>query len=521
MNDDMQKRILLATLISVIFFVAYDYFLPKSMVIKDTNGQQTNTNVVNSQQLAPQLQTAPTTEKVNISSPVLESKIISKIVSKHFDIEIDSLGRIHQVYLKDHRFKTEESDYLSLFDINSNNPKPLEIRFVDKDLNEEAFKVDVVANKKLLELKNSPITLTLTQNLSTTTLTKTVTFYPNGKYDLNIKVSNDKRYFLSTGFRPSVLVDMMTFHGALLAEADGTISMIDDGDGITNEAHNGVKIAASVDRYYTTALYNLEEGFNVVLLTDREDNPLIFIDGKPDFSLNGYVGAKDFSVLNAINPELTSIIEYGFFTFIAKPMFLVLQYLHDSIGNWGWAIIALTFLVRLILYPLTYKGMVSMQKLKALAPKIKDLQAKYKGDSQKLNMHMMDLYKKEGANPMGGCLPLILQIPVFFSIYRVLLNAIELKGAEWMFWSDLSLMDPYFVLPVLLGVSMYIHQVITPSTFTDPLQAKVFKFLPVIFTFFFITFPAGLVLYWFVNNIFSIAQQYYINKIFERKKAEK
>lgn len=518
MNNDMQKRILLATLISIVFFIAYDYFLPKPAPINQNVNQEmtTKTGDINS---APQLQTE--TKEANIDLPISSAKIISTITSTHFDMEIDSLGRIHQVYLKDNRFKNENSEFLSLFDVNSNNPRPLEIRFVDRELNKEAFEVDVVADKASIKMSNKPVTLTLTQKLSSTTVTKTITIYPNGKYDLNVKLSNEKRYFLSAGFRPNVLVDMMTFHGALLAEADGTITMIDDGDGVANEAHNGVKIAASVDRYYTSALYNLNEGLNVVLLTDREKNPLIFIDGKPDFSLNGYIGAKDFNELNKINPQLTSIIEYGFFTFIAKPIFLVLQYLHNSIGNWGWAIIVLTFLVRLLLYPLTYKGMVSMQKLKVLAPKIKDLQAKYKGDPQKMNMHMMDLYKKEGANPMGGCLPMILQIPVFFAIYRVLLNAIELKGAEWLFWSDLSLMDPYFVLPILLGVSMYIHQVITPTTFTDPLQAKVFKFLPVIFTFFFITFPAGLVLYWFVNNIFSIAQQYYINKIFEKKKAIK
>ncbi len=516
MNNDMQKRILLATLISIVFFIAYDYFLPKQ--VSNTIQTQTVENNLTAKN-APQIEMD--TKKADINLPISSAKIISTITSTHFDMEIDSLGRIHQVYLKDNRFKNENSEFLSLFDTNSNNPRPLEVRFVDRDLNKEAFEVDVIADKALIKIEDKPVSLTLTQNLSTTTLTKTLTIYPNGKYDLNVKLSNEKRYFISTGFRPNVLADMMTFHGALLSEADGTVSMINDSDGVANETHNAVKIAAAVDRYYTSALYNLDEGLNVILLTDVEKNPLIFIDGKANFNLNGYIGAKDFDTLDAINPQLTSIIEYGFFTFIAKPIFVVLKYLYDSIGNWGWAIILLTFLVRVVLYPLTYKGMVSMQKLKALAPKIKDLQAKYKGDSQKMNMHMMDLYKKEGANPLGGCLPLVLQIPIFFAIYRVLLNAIELKGAEWLFWSDLSLMDPYFVLPILLGISMFVHQLITPTTFTDPLQEKVFKFLPVIFTFFFITFPAGLVLYWFVNNLFSIAQQYYINKIFERKKVAK
>ena len=191
-----------------------------------------------------------------------------------------------------------------------------------------------------------------------------------------------------------------------------------------------------------------------------------------------------------------------------------------AIIGWGWAIILLTLIVRIILYPLTYKGMVSMQKLKDLAPKMKEIQQKYKGEPQKLQAHMMDLYKKHGANPMGGCLPLLLQMPVFFAIYRVLYNAIELKGAAWLLWiQDLSVMDPYFVLPILMGITMYLQQHLTPATFNDPIQEKIFKFLPLIFTIFFVTFPSGLVLYWFVNNIFSILQQLIINKAMERKKA--
>jgi YidC/Oxa1 family membrane protein insertase len=162
---------------------------------------------------------------------------------------------------------------------------------------------------------------------------------------------------------------------------------------------------------------------------------------------------------------------------------------------------------------------MSMQKLKDLAPQIKVIQEKYKGDAQKSSAAMMDLYKKNNANPMGGCLPLLLQMPVFFAIYRMLLNSIALKHSEWILWiDDLSVMDPYFVLPILLGVSMYVQQTITPTTITDPLQKKIFKFLPLIFVFFFMTFPAGLTLYWFVNNVFSIVQQYYINTIFDKRK---
>jgi YidC/Oxa1 family membrane protein insertase len=154
--------------------------------------------------------------------------------------------------------------------------------------------------------------------------------------------------------------------------------------------------------------------------------------------------------------------------------------------------------------------------------KIKEIQKQYKSEPQKMNAKMMELYKKHNANPMGGCLPMIMQIPVFFAIYRVLQNTIELKHAEWIAWyHDLSVMDPYYVLPILMGASMFWQQRITPTNFTDPMQEKIMKFLPLIFTFFFVTFPAGLTLYWFTNNLFSVAQQYYVNSIFAKEKAKK
>jgi len=284
----------------------------------------------------------------------------------------------------------------------------------------------------------------------------------------------------------------------------------------------GAWFAASTDRYYATMLYNLNSGLDVVVSPVHEDFPLLFVRGKSDLKLSGYIGPKDHRVLVAIDPRLTDVIEYGFFTFISRPLFKLLQFLESITGNWGWSIVLMTMLIRLVLFPLTYKGMVSMNKLKELSPKIKELQAKYKGDKQKLNTHMMELYKKHGANPMGGCLPMLLQIPVFFAIYRVLQNAIELKGAPWILWvEDLAIMDPYYILPVAMGVTMFLHQRITPTNFTDPMQEKIMKFLPLIFTFFFVTFPAGLTLYWFTNNLFSIAQQYYVNSLFAKGKKAK
>ena len=306
----------------------------------------------------------------------------------------------------------------------------------------------------------------------------------------------------------------------IVKESDDTITTVEDGDAQGQSNFANAKIIAAVDRYYTTLLFN-EKGLSATILSNAGENPMPFISGNGDLSVEGYIGPKNYRLLESINPTLTDVVEYGVITFFAKPLFLLLDKLYDFCGNWGWAIILLTLIVRIVLYPLTYQGMVSMQKLKDLAPKMKELQERYKGDPQKLQAHMMELYKKHGANPMGGCLPLLLQIPVFFAIYRVLFNAIELKGADWLLWiTDLSAMDPYFILPILMGATMFLQQHLTPTAFSDPIQAKIFKFLPLIFTIFFITFPSGLVLYWFVNNIFSIIQQLVINKSLERKKAQ-
>jgi len=276
-------------------------------------------------------------------------------------------------------------------------------------------------------------------------------------------------------------------------------------------------------------LYNFNKNLQVTVMPNKDESPEAFIHITNSLKLSGYVGPKEHKALKALDPRLTDVIEYGWFTFIAKPMFNMLAFVHSFVGNWGWTIVITTILIKLILYPLSYKGMVSMNRLKELSPKVKAIQEKYKDDKQKASMHMMELYKKEGANPMGGCLPIILQIPVFFAIYRVLLNAIELKGSEWIwFVKDLThtvsashLLDPYLILPIFMGITMYVQQKITPNQMQDEMQKKMFQFLPVIFTLFFIFFEAGLVLYWTVNNLFTVAQQYYVNKLFEKERIKR
>ena len=229
-----------------------------------------------------------------------------------------------------------------------------------------------------------------------------------------------------------------------------------------------------------------------------------------------YAGPKDQDVLKKISAGLDLTVDYGMLWFIAQPLFVILQWIHKFVGNWGWSIILLTIFVKAIFYPLNATSFRSMAKMRKLTPKIQQLKEQYAEDKKKLSQAMMELYKKEKVNPLGGCLPVIVQMPVFIALYWVLLESVELRQSSWIFWiKDLSLMDPYFILPVLMGASMFYQQTLNPPA-TDPMQAKVMKFMPLMFTFFFLWFPSGLVLYWITNNIISIVQQLVISRKIEK-----
>ena len=527
------KRLAIAVALALIFFVAYDHFY----LSKIRASMEANATAAQSAQntAAPQTSAAGAgAQGANLNTANSVSVPLVRVIGKEANFTIDGLGRISSYVLNDAKFRDGNGEALNLIDVKSHS-KPLEVRFEDAALNTMAFDTPYSASSSELDVRNGEASVSLSQNLGSVTITKNLTFFPNGSYKLDVKLNGSAPYFITPGSRPNVEADNYTIHGVIVGKpgeagifdkltsfftdsqsTKENVEIFKDGDVDSNERISNANIAASSDRYYTTLLY----GNNMdVTVTDADKISQAFIRSNGDFSAIGYLGAKDHATLNSIDPVLTNIIEYGWFTFIARPMFKFLNWLHGYIGNWGWSIVVLTLIIRLILFPLSYKGMLSMNKLKDLAPKMKELQEKYKDDKQKLQMHMMDLYKKNGANPMGGCLPILLQIPVFLAIYRVLLNAIELKGAEWALWiHDLSLKDPYYILPITMGILMFLQQKITPTTFTDPMQEKMMKFLPLIFTVFLAMFPAGLTLYWTVNNFCSIIQQYIINKAFARHK---
>ncbi|MFN3881808.1 MAG: membrane protein insertase YidC [Nitrincola lacisaponensis] len=234
-----------------------------------------------------------------------------------------------------------------------------------------------------------------------------------------------------------------------------------------------------------------------------------------------FVGPKDQEQLEATAPNLKLTVDYGWLWWIAYPLYWLLTFIQSFVGNWGLAIIGITIVVKAALFQLNAKAFRSMAKMRKFGPEMMRMKELYGDDRQKMSQEMMKLYKKEKINPLGGCLPILAQMPVFIALYWVLMESVELRHAPFFLYiQDLSVMDPYFVLPILMGVTMFLQQKLNPTP-PDPMQAKIMKMLPIIFTFFFLWFPAGLVLYWLVNNILSIAQQWYITRQIENEDKKK
>jgi YidC/Oxa1 family membrane protein insertase len=233
-----------------------------------------------------------------------------------------------------------------------------------------------------------------------------------------------------------------------------------------------------------------------------------------------YAGPQEQDTLKSLANGLDLVVDYGIFTVIAAPLFWLLKWLHSLIGNWGWAIVAMTIIIKSAFYPLNHASARSMAKMKVVAPKMKALQEQYANDKQQLQMKMMELYKTEKINPLGGCLPILVQIPVFIALYWVLLGAVELRHAPWFGWiHDLSAPDPYFVLPIVYAITAYLQVKLSPTPIQDPVQAKVMQIMPIAFSVLFLFFPAGLVLYWLINNAIQIFQQWHMNWLLTREAA--
>ena len=281
---------------------------------------------------------------------------------------------------------------------------------------------------------------------------------------------------------------------------------------------------AGMQHHFTTAVvpaagqsykYTLQTEGQQYLLTVAGPAVEVAPQSGATFKETLFVGPKLQTQLETTGPRLDLVADYGVLTLLAKPLFWMLEKAHSMVGNWGWAIVIVTFLLKLLFYPLSESSGKSMAKMRLLAPRVKNLQETYKDDREKLGRAMMDLYKREKVNPVSGCLPILIQMPVFFAFYWVLLESVEMRQAPFMGWiQDLSAKDPWFVLPVIMAVAMFIQTKLNPTP-PDPIQAKVFMILPIVMSLTFAFFPAGLVLYWVTNTVLSILQQWNINRRIE------
>ena len=386
---------------------------------------------------------------------------------------------------------------------------------------------------------NESLTVTISGiSDSKTEVVKTYTFNKGShlvKISQNIKnLSNENAswrqyYSLERGDDFSSNGMLYTYTGAAFYDNDDKFSKITFSD---IEDNNFLKTTneswiSMIEHYFFTAWlpttgsnepqtiytrFSRDGGSKQYLIGSVGNYKVIAPNSRQTFNSRLFVGPKNQSEIKELAPGLDLTVDYGVLTFLAAPLFWVLDNIYYFLGNWGWSIITLTLLIKILFFRLSETSYKSMAKMKKLTPRMTALKERYGEDRKKFSEALMKVYKEEKVNPLGGCLPILIQIPVFIALYWVIIESVEMRHAPFIGWIlDLSSADPFFILPILMGISMYIQQKLNPPP-TDAMQQKIFLALPFIFTFLFATFPSGLVLYWLTNNILSIAQQYVINK---------
>ncbi len=401
---------------------------------------------------------------------------------------------------------------LKEFDIIS----PLAILFenANRDLPQQVIFDSSGSRMVLSENGRKEGVLTFTYENQGVSITKRLKFYNDDyRIDVSIETENTPDYMVPVGTAFGVfdLESSMRTHAGPILLIDTDLEKFDADD--TNKYMTGnISWIANEDKYFTSALMPVTPALGASFWNEsgKPEIAYKYNSGKTDLVL--YAGPKEYDRMKNLGMGLEHIIDFGWFSIIAMPLFWFLKFLYSYLGNYGWAIVVMTILVRLPFIPLLQKSQQAMKKMQKIQPMMAEVKERYKKDPQKQQKEMTLLYKKHKVNPLGGCLPMLMQVPVFIALYNVLLQAIELRGAPFIFWvTDLADKDPFYVLPIVMGASMFLQQKMTPTT-ADPTQAKIMMFLPIVFTFMFLTFPSGLVIYWLVNNILAIIQQYFVNK---------
>ncbi|WP_372844164.1 membrane protein insertase YidC [Psychrobacter sp.] len=491
------------------------------------------------------VQTLPVSNGAVTATPVADAGLIT-VTTDRYDIKINPVGGdIVYAALKQYDATLDSDKPFVLLENNSNRVYVAQSGLIGQngiDTAEGRAKYSHSANNYVMEKGQQTLSVPLTYKKDGVTITKTFTF-THDKYpiDISYQIQNAStaawqgQMFAQLkrddskdpGMSDKGALSMATYLGGAWGTPDDPYNKLkfgkfNDGELTTTSDKGWVGI---VQHYFVSA-WTPENFTGKFFSRETGDDYFIGFNSQPvnvapnkQVTLNAtlYAGPKVQSELKDVAVGLNQTVDYGLLWPISKVLFAILDGIHKVIGNWGWSIILLTILVKLALMWFSNKSYYSMAKMRAIAPRLAALKEEHGDDRMKMSQEMMAMYKEEKVNPMAGCLPILMQMPIFLALYWVLVESVELRHAPWILWiQDLSAMDPWFILPLLMGASMFIQQQLNPQP-ADPMQAKVMKFLPIIFTAFMLFFPAGLVLYWTVNNLFSMTHQYIVNKKVEEE----
>jgi YidC/Oxa1 family membrane protein insertase len=488
----------------------------------------------------------PATDGTAPAAPAAPTPSRIRVVTDVLDMDIDPQGGalVRADLLKYPRNKRPDSPPVRLFD--TQEPEFHVMRSGLRVLNGRPEPTHLVTfQAAAAEYRMAPGTQELRVPLTWTdgqgvTVTKTYVFRP-GSYAVDLIYDVDNRSpadwsgasyvqlarHMYEQKRSMFDVESYAYRGPAIYDGNSyqKLDVTDDEDSRYSQNVTGGWVASMQHHFVTAAVPPTGEEYHFTLGTEDEHALLTYrgpLKAVPAgttgrFSEKLFVGPKLQEQLKVTGPRLELTADYGKLTILSQPLFWLLEKVYSFVGNWGWAIIIVTILLKLLFYKLTETSGRSMAKMRTIAPRIKSIQERYKDDREQLAKQMMEIYKREKINPVAGCLPILVQIPVFLAFYWVLLESVEMRQAPFMGWiQDLSSKDPYFILPILMGVAMFGQFKLNPAP-PDPMQAKIFAFMPVIMTVMMAWFPSGLVLYWLTNTLLSIAQQWNINRVVERE----
>jgi YidC/Oxa1 family membrane protein insertase len=526
------NRTILAVVLIVLLWSGYSlFFAPKPQVQQVVTVEETkNENKISNDVVIPK--TAAVTTKSDYVVNTNDEESFLTVSSDFFDIKLSTVGAtIRSIVLKNYKESNEPDSKLfnllnsDSFDLSTLQSFGSDGLYIPKNLNYK-----IIDNKKHVDINSDNVQVGFVASINDITIIKTYIFHPTSySFDLNIKISNSSSNPVSGRLNLSLIAawnkddksGMYTFVGPVTYDGDklqqDKPAKLEDSPKLYK---NKIVWSGYSSKYFLNAIDPQDSSEQLFISTGPgfvenkfTSGPLTLLaDQEASLEYTSYFGPKDDKFLLAAGHQFDDVINYGFFHPLSKPLMVVLKFFYKFIGNYGFAVILLTVCIKLIFWPLTQKSYKSMKGMQKLQPEMKKMREKYGSDKQKLNQEMMAFYKENKVNPMGGCLPMVIQIPVFFALYRVLLGSIELRHAPFMLWiTDLSAKDPYYVTPLIMGVTMFLQQKMSPTNM-DPTQEKIMLMMPVVFTFMFLNFPAGLVLYWLTNNLLTILQQYLIRR---------